>query len=39
MPNHSNWYLVFRRIGRVTLVVLKVIILFLEVIKRSLDLS
>jgi hypothetical protein len=39
MPNHSHWYGLFRRIGRVTLVVLKIILLFLEAIRRYLDLS
>jgi len=39
MPNHICWYRLFRRIGRATLVIFKIIILFLEIIKRYLDLS
>ena len=39
MPNKIPWYGLFRRLGRVTLVILKIILLFLEAIKRYLDLS
>ncbi len=39
MPNKYPWRDIFRRIGRVTLVILKIIVLFLEAIRRYLDLS
>jgi hypothetical protein len=39
MPNKIPWYGLFRRIGRVTLVILKIILLFLEIIKSYLDFS
>jgi hypothetical protein len=39
MTNLNPWQDSFRRIGRVTLVILKIILLFLEIIRRYLDLS
>ncbi len=39
MPNHANTYRWFRRIGQVTLVILKIILLFLEIVRRCLGLS
>ena len=39
MANFNPWQDTFRRIGRVTLVILKIIVLFLEAIRRYLDLS
>jgi hypothetical protein len=39
MPNRSNRYGLFRRIGLITLIILKIILLFLEIFKRYLDFS
>ena len=39
MPDKSTHYRWFRLVGRITLVVLKIILLFLEIVKRYLDLG
>ena len=39
MPNQFSWYRMFRRIGLATLVILRIILLFLVIIKRFLDLG